>query len=597
MNKLLGSLCLLLFWGSAWHSAFAQELNILHTNDVHSKLTGYGPEGEYSPMVTGNDKTEGGFARLATLMKQAKTKAPEKTLILDAGDFLMGSLFHVAEEETGFQLNLMKKIGYEYITFGNHEFDFGVGTIAKIIKTAKANGAIPQFVASNMVFDPKSTDDDELQTLFTDQTIKPYVVITKNGLKIAIIGALGIDAWSVAPASKPLSFPEPAKILGKLVKFLKTTEKADIVILLSHSGFYPNEQGGGYYGEDLDLAKKIPAIDIILSGHTHVKTPEFIQVGTTYIVQTGAYAANLGNINLKFENGKIAEFKFNLIPVDDSIEGDAEVNDMVNKQIEFINQKYLSGIGLTYSDVAGKTNFDVFTNYAKLKESNMGSFVADANMFYLKNKGMAPDFCLVSAGTIREDLPKGMQGIITVPDAFRVMSLGKGYDNVPGYPLAQVYVTGHEVKKLMEILTMMRNKGGDGYLYFSGIKVSVNSDKGFLKKVQKVEIDGKAIDISKKNTKLYSIAANSYLLSFIGRIKEMSKGLVVIVPKDKNGMPVTDMQNQLIDIDANKTGTQEGKEWIALFDYIRSFPITGSNVSVIPDSYKQFDTTVIDLKK
>jgi 5'-nucleotidase / UDP-sugar diphosphatase len=109
----------------------------LHTNDIHSKLTGTGPEFEYSPLIVNNDKTVGGFARLATIFKQVEQKSPESTLILDAGDFLMGSLFHAAEEETGFQTNLMQKMGYDFITLGNHEFDFGPETLAKIIKTAR----------------------------------------------------------------------------------------------------------------------------------------------------------------------------------------------------------------------------------------------------------------------------------------------------------------------------------------------------------------------------------------------------------------------------------------------------------------------------
>jgi 5'-nucleotidase/UDP-sugar diphosphatase len=198
-----------------------QYLTILHTNDIHSKLNGFGPESEYSPMTQNDDKTVGGFARLATLFKQAKAKSPEGTLILDAGDFLMGSLFHAAEEETGFQVNLMHKIGYDFITLGNHEFEFGPKTLANILSAADAKGGFPQIVTSNLVFSRKSPEDDDLQDFYTKGEIKPFVVINKNGLKIGIFGLMGFDAASVAPASKPVSFSNPLKEAAKMAKYLK----------------------------------------------------------------------------------------------------------------------------------------------------------------------------------------------------------------------------------------------------------------------------------------------------------------------------------------------------------------------------------------
>lgn len=576
-------------------SVSAQELTILHTNDVHSKLTGYGPESEYSPLVTGNDITTGGFARLATIFKQTREKAPQSSLILDAGDFLMGSLFHAPEEETSFQLNLMKKMGYDFMTLGNHEFDFGPATLAKILNAANKKGGFPQIIASNLIFSKESTEDDALEKLYADKSILPWTVITKNGLKIGFIGLVGLDAASVAPASKPVSFEKPEKIAGKLVKQLKNVEKVDLVIVLSHCGFYPDKQSKGYIGEDIELAKKVPLIDIIISGHTHVKTPEFIRTGNTYIVQTGSYANDVGEINLKFEQGKITDFKFRLIPVNDEVAGDETVHAQIEEYLQTIDKEYLAETGLTYRQIVGKTNFDLKIDFYNLKSSNLGPFIVDASNYYLKSTGNETDFSLLASGTIREDLVKGQHGILTVPDVFRVMSLGKGYDKIPGYPLAKIYITGKEVKDLMEALVMSRDKGGDGYIYFSGIKTWINSGKGFLKKVQKVEINGQEIDLSKKNTKLYSISANTYLLSFIGRIKKMSFGLLKVVPKDKEGKPVTDMKNQLVDIDPDMPGVQEAKEWIAVIEYMKSLAVNQDGIPVIPENYLKGDESVVDL--
>lgn len=408
---------------------------------------------------------------------------------------------------------------------------------------------------------------------------------------------MGFDAASVAPASKPVSFSNPLKEAAKMAKYLKTVQKTDIIILLSHCGIHPNQQNTGYFGEDIDLAKKVPEIDIIIGAHTHIRTPEFYKTGSTYIVQTGSNGAEVGKIGLKYQNGKITGFNFELIPVDDKIEGNKEVNDKIEEYTKLIEQKYLTPSGLSFKQIVGKTDFDLKIDFTDLKASNLGPFVADASYYYLKSTGNVADFSLVTSGTIRENLLTGQSGIITVPDVFRVMSLGKGFDNVPGYPLARIYITGHEVKDLMEALVKSRGKGGDGFVYFSGIKIRIDSEKGFLKKVRKVEINGKGIDTSKKNKTLYSVSANTYLLDFIGRIKKMSFGLLKVLPKDKNGKPVTDMNNQLVDVDPEKEGIQEAKEWIALIEYIKSFEKNGDGIHSIPVNYKQGEDSVVDLAK
>jgi 5'-nucleotidase len=545
-------------------------------------------------MITNNDKTLGGFARIATLFKQEKEKSPESTLILDAGDFLMGSLFHVAEEETGFQLNMMKRMGYDCITLGNHEFEFGPETLSNIMNAAEKRGGFPQIAASNLVFSDESINDDELQKFVTNGLIKPWIVINKNGLRIGIFGLMGIDAASVAPSSKPVSFSNPLKAAAKMADYLKKQQKTDIVIALSHCGLQYNNENKTYSGEDIELAKKVPEIDIIIGAHTHTRIPEFIKTGNTYIVQTGSYGAELGKINLKFDNGKIQNFKYELIPVDDKIPGDSDINTEIEEFTRYIDKKYLSAVDFSCNEKVGTTSFDLNIDFSDLKNSNLGQFVADASDYYLKNTGNSTDLSLVASGTIRENLATG---IITVSDVFSVMSLGKGKDSIPGYPLAKVYLTGREVKQMFEALLRSREKGGDGYIYFSGAKIMIDSDKRFMKKVQKVEIGGQETDCSRKNKTLYSISANTYLLSFIGRIKKMSFGLLKVVPKDKNGIPVKDMYQHMVDINAEKEGNQEAKEWIAVIEYIKSFEKNAQGIHVIPDRYKTNMESLVDLAK
>jgi len=140
----------------------AQKITILHTNDIHSRINGDGPQADYTPLITDNGSgVLGGFARLATLLEQQKAKNPDGTLILDAGDFSMGSLFNPSEPEPGFQLSLMKAMGFDFTTIGNHEFDYGPNALADDIIAAKKHGGLPQIISSNLVPVPNSPKDNK----------------------------------------------------------------------------------------------------------------------------------------------------------------------------------------------------------------------------------------------------------------------------------------------------------------------------------------------------------------------------------------------------------------------------------------------------
>ena len=123
----------------------------------------------------------------------------------------MGTLFHPLEEETGFQLRLMKEMGYDYITLGNHEFDFGPEALANTIQAALKYGEIPEIIASNIIFS-NEPEDDKLENLYQQGIIKPYKIIKQGSLRIGIIGLMGENAASDAPASKPVLETASTKI-------------------------------------------------------------------------------------------------------------------------------------------------------------------------------------------------------------------------------------------------------------------------------------------------------------------------------------------------------------------------------------------------
>jgi len=572
----------------------AQHLVILHTNDMHSKLTGFGPELAYTPLSVNDDKTIGGFARLATIVKQEKEKSGDKLLVLDAGDFLMGTIFQALEPSTGFQLNLMEKIGYDYVTLGNHEFDFGSNVLADIINSAKNNGPIPQIVASSLKFSSLS-GDDKLEKLFNEGIIKPYIILEKNGVRIGIFGLLGYNAVEDIKFASPLEFEDMVKVAKKYVKILRKQEHVDLIILLSHSGFYPDGQGG-YKGEDLDLAKKVKDIDIIISGHTHVETPNYIKVGKTIIVQTGAYVHNIGRLEFDFKDGKVNVIDYRLIHIDDKIKGDKEINDLIEKQKDLVDRNILSSFNLQYSKPIGKTSFDIKRgDHINKKPGTMGNFVGDAIKYYTEQNVGKVDVIVTAEGVIRENILKGE---ITPADVFRVMSLGFGEKDYLGYPLMRIYITGRELKQLLELAIFSNVPGSDKYLYFAGVKVEYDPKGGFLNKVRKVVLrDGRVVDISRKSKELYSIVTNSYIMSFIGHIKKMSYGLVKIVPKDNQGNPISDLMTTAMDFDAKTPGIQEGKEWLALIAYINSFEDKdGDNLPDVPSIYSEFRNNFVPVE-
>jgi 5'-nucleotidase len=145
---------------------------ILHTNDIHSNLIGMGPASDYTPFTLNDDLTRGGFARLAALIAARRDARKDRgpVLILDGGDYSMGTAFGAAIRKTGAELHLLSAMGYDAVTFGNHEFDLGPDGLAASLDAATKAGRIPAVVASNTDFSNADPSLSELQRLECDRT-------------------------------------------------------------------------------------------------------------------------------------------------------------------------------------------------------------------------------------------------------------------------------------------------------------------------------------------------------------------------------------------------------------------------------------------
>lgn len=583
-----------LVWITSVLSVSAQiekKITILHTNDLHSHVLGFGPESEYTPLTINDDKTVGGFSRIATIIKAERDANAGTTIVIDAGDFLMGTLFQGLEKETGFQLRMMKSMGYDITCLGNHEFDFGPEWLAAVIDNSHSKGEIPAVLIGNSVFDKKDISDDGLEKLTEGNIISRKQILSRDGLKIGFFSILGKDAVEDSPKSFPVRFEKQTAFAKRMVKELKS-EKCDVIICVSHSGI-AKEKNGEWGGGDVELAKSVNGIDLIIGAHTHTVLREPLLVNNTPIVQAGEYGQNVGKLSLTYADGKLRVDTYNLIPVDDRIIGDAGIEKLISGQRELITTKILTPLGMSYSKPVSEASFVIEGNETgDFMAGNMGPLVADAIHAYVnKHNSKGTDVSMVAAGVLRDKILKGTQ---TAPDIFRVMSLGSGKDNVPGYALARMYITGKELKSVLEILQIAYKSSPDNFCYYSGFSVKYDPEKGLFKKIKKIDIIGKDgsltnVDFSKKNKKLYSVTANSYMLGFMGIIKKMSYGLVNVIPKDENGNKV-DVKNIVIDMDEIQPGVQEGKEWLGLMEYLGSMEDT--NRDSIPDIDQKYNVAI-----
>jgi 5'-nucleotidase / UDP-sugar diphosphatase len=580
MKRITSFFCILISFCVSIH-AQTRKITILHTNDLHSHIIGFGPESSYSPLTINDDNTVGGFSRIASVIKSAKEKGDGITLAIDAGDFLMGTLFQGIEKESGFQLRLMKSMGYDITCLGNHEYDNGPEWLGLMVQNAHENGEIPKILIGNAVFSTKDNRDDVLEKLVADNVMTRKMILEKDGIKFGFFSLLGKDAVKDSPRAVPVTFEKQIHFAAKMVKELRD-EKCDIVICVSHSGvtFDKNE----WKGEDVDLATKVKGIDVIISGHTHTQLTKPLIINNVPIVQTGEFGEFIGELTLTYSPGKVLLDSYTLIPVDDKISGDVVTENLIALQKDRVTKKILAPLGMSYDNPVCEASFVLEGNDSgDFMASNLGPLIADAIHSYINNhttKGT--DISMVAAGVLRDKI---LPGKLTAPDIFRVMSLGSGKDNVPGYALSRMYITGKELKSVLEILQIAYKSSPDNYCYYSGIKVEYNPDKGLFRKIKKIGIvksDGTLInvDFSRKNKTLYSVTANSYMLEFMGIIKKMSFGLVNVTPKNEKGEKV-DVKNIQIDMDESKPGIQEGKEWLALMEFLGSMKDT--NGDGIPD--------------
>lgn len=566
---------------------YNRDLMIVFTHDLHSYFL---PHQVLTP--EGDQVLQGGYAKLAYLIKGEQLFQRNKTLVVDAGDFSIGTLFHTSFMQEASELKLMGKMGYDVITFGNHDFDFHAGGLATMLQTAKSKkNRLPEIIASNIIFSKKDPADASLKKAFTDYPVKAYTVIEKNGIRIGLFAIMGNNASNDVPYAKPVKFADPVDTSRHMVDILKNQEKVDLIICLSHSGTSP----AGKKSEDESLAREVPKIDVIISGHTHTILPKPIRIGRTIIVSSGSYGEYLGMLKINYSKGSdIKLVSYELKSVTAGIPENKIVVDEIDNYKKIVDRKFLVTRRLSFGQVIAKSDFNMETissAYQNPREMGLGNLITDAYRAAVKkaegNNYEYISLALQPLGLIRDSFQKGK---ITVADVFQVLSLGLGTDGTAGYPLVAFYVSGKEMKDILEVHTsvapLIRE---DAYLQVSGVKFTYNPYRIVFDRVTSVSVQDekgkyKPLDYSK----LYRICANIYAADMIEYVSDVSLGLLKIKPKDKNGRLLPDLKPAIIYADKSSANPRELKEWEALTQYLRSFTDTDrKGVPNIPDKYRE----------
>lgn len=550
MRSISCSAALALFFSPALLLALEIPFTVLHTNDLHSHFEGNGPDGYVG--VEGKDAlVTGNYARLTTLIKsirEEKSKTGEPVLLVDAGDFFSGTLFHALapSEKTGLapELEFFVHNKYDAVTLGNHEFDAGpTGFIRMVNKGAQLG--VNFLLATNLApLNPTS----ELSTALThiaSTLIKTVSVGRGNGLeslRVGFIGFLGCDAArSSAGTRQGISFVGYDDIkskaeLGKLkvlaqakAKFLRDQQGAQVVIALIHGGD----------PEDSELAKT-DGIDVVISGHTHelYSTPKMVD--NKVVAQAGSYGRYLGKLELSYDGQKVV------------LKNPKTSNVAINSEIKTDTQYLLkvAGYKKELTEAIGHLGYDYNSPIATIAKTvlrglepnnQLGILVTTAIRGELNRHLKDPvDIYFTSASLVRESLVavEGKPTPYQFSDVFRLLPMGFGENLSVGSPIKTFYLAKKDLWRLINFLEVYRHISANFTTAYSDSFTYRIREWGvpFVNRLAEVKLHGKPYS---EWPEFVQLATNSYVASFFDKLPAMSKGWLTLVPRDKQGNPIS----------------------------------------------------------
>ena len=490
------------------------QLRVLHVNDTHANI-------ENTPR------------QISAIYEHRKGNT--NNLLLHAGDVFSGTLYF--NEFKGLaDLELMNLVGFDAMTFGNHEFDLGSEALAPFVQKAEF-----PFVSSNVDFSADALMKDLQSSTYTkkakDGKIYDGIIKTINGEKVGIFGLTTAETASISSPGD-VKFDDYIASAKASVKAFKK-QGVDKIIALTHIGY--NDGGGD---NDLELANQVDGIDVIVGGHSHTQLAEPVVVKKykepTVIVQANEYSKFLGELDVSFDKkGKVIAYDGELIEIDAKNEDgsyifadDPEAAQILGKYKPIVDAKKKQVVGSTTVDLIGGNPA------ARTGETNLGNLIADGMLAKAKTINPNTVIALQNGGGVRTTLQAGP---ITLADVMTVLPFSNA--------LAIMEITGSELKTALEHSVSAAPNASGGFLQVAGMRFTYDSSKASGSRVQSVEVLQNGEYTALSDTATYYAATN------------------IFTAKGGDGYAV------FADIYADGRVSEPGfVDWEIFSDYIQSFP-------------------------
>jgi len=294
-------------------------VTILSTTDLHGRIF---------PLDYGTNRPANvGLAKLATLIERERTRDPE-LILLDCGDTIQGTplaYYHnrVNNVPPDPMILVMNHLGFDGLTIGNHEYNFGL----EVLEKARSEADFPWLSANTYA------------TATSEPAYTPYLIKEVDGVRIGVLGLTtpGIPGWENPENYSGLEFRNPVEEARKWIRHLREEESVDAIVIAMHLGVEVNlakssEEKHEAYPKNagLAVARALPDVDLILMGHTHRRVPALV-VNGVLLAQAGRWGDHLVRSRLYFERASeedawtVAAKESETLAVTDSVEADPAV--------------------------------------------------------------------------------------------------------------------------------------------------------------------------------------------------------------------------------------------------------------------------------
>jgi len=427
-------------------AASAEQVTILHFNDYHGHA-----------LIPEEGKT-GGLARLAGTIEQIRAENAARggtTLVLIAGDVLQGTpLATVFRGEVDFKG--LNAIGIDAMAVGNHEFDFGMPNLHRLIEMAEF-----PVISANVRRKADGT------------SVFPGTVRFMAGDEMIVV--FGLTTPETRVTTKPsnvanLDFEDPVEVATTLTRRI-THSQDRLVVALTHLG----------YEEDLKLAEAVPGLDVVVGGHSHTQADAATRAGTALVVQAKSYGEFLGRLDLTIDGGKVTEYDYRLVPMDASVP--------VSAPVEAIVARYAAELNEAMQRVVGHTTvfLDAEREHVRAQETNLGTVITDA----MRIVSGAP-IALQNGGGIRASIDAGD---ITLADILTVLPFGN--------EVATVELTGAQLRQILQ-RSISEPRPHGGFLQVSGLQITVDPGD----QIAELLVGNEPLD----DAKTYLVTTNAFLM-------------------------------------------------------------------------------------